>query len=102
MSFQDVTRQREVLVLARDEQDVLEGLRGEHLVIQQLGQFLQGVFRRFRRCKHCHVVEGHGVGATFQLDHWHLLRDLLGRLSITLVVQDGGLQVKGLNYRRFS
>lgn len=33
MCFQNVTSQREELVLARDEEDVLEGLRGEHLVV---------------------------------------------------------------------
>jgi hypothetical protein len=35
MCFQNVTGQREELVLARDEKDVLKGLWREHLVVQK-------------------------------------------------------------------
>ena len=31
--LQDVTSQREVLIFTRDEKDVLQGLRREHLVV---------------------------------------------------------------------
>ena len=90
--------QVEQLVLAEVEEDVLERLRGEGRVLQQIVELLEargGVF--------CHVHEG----AVVQRDgvellvgaRRHVLQRLACRLRLLVHPQDGRLQVEALDER---